>query len=87
MPPRRQQGQKLTAMDVICQFNKLKCLKFQGRADPLKYEEWVCRLENLFEIMDCLNQYKVSLATYQFEEEAEYWCGTVKPRGREEPMT
>jgi len=29
----------------------------------------------------------VPLATYQFEEEAEYWWGTVKPRGGEEPMT
>jgi len=87
MPPCHQSAQEPTARDVICQFNKLKPPKFQGGANPLKYEEWVRRLENLFEIMDCPDQYKVSLATYQFEEEAEYWWGTVKPRGGEEPMT
>ena len=73
MPPSCQQGQELIAMDVICQFNKLKPPKFQGGANPLKYEEWARRLENLFEIIDCPDQYKVSVATYQFVEEAEYW--------------
>jgi len=63
MPPHRQPPQKLTAVDVICQFNKLKPSKFQGEANLLKYEEWIRRLENLFEIMDCPDQYKVSLAT------------------------
>ena len=41
MPPHRQPAQEPTAMDVICQFNKLNPPKFQGGADPLKYEEWV----------------------------------------------
>ena len=44
-------------------------------------------MENLFKIMDCPDQYKVPLATYQFEEEVEYWWGTVKPREGEEPIT
>ena len=74
-------------MDMICQFNKLKPRKFQGGADPLKYEEWMRRMENLFEIMECLAQFKVALATYQFEGEVEYWWGTVKPRAGENPMT
>jgi len=73
-------------MDIICQFNKLKPRKFHGGADPLKYEEWKRKLENLFEIMDCPYQYKVALTTYQFEGEAEYWWDTVKPRGDENPM-
>jgi len=72
-------------MDVICQFNTLKPPKFQGGADPLKYEEWIHRLENLFEIMESPERYKVALASYQFEGEAEYWWGTVKPRGGEDP--
>jgi len=54
-------------MDMICPLNKLKPPKFQGRADPLKYKEWMRRLENLFEIMECPDRYKVALATYQFE--------------------
>ena len=57
-------------MDMICQFNKLKPPKFQGGADPLKYGEWIWRLENLFEIMECSDRLNVALATYQFEGEA-----------------
>ena len=29
----------------------------------------------------------MALATYQFEGEFEYWWGTVKPRGGENPIT
>jgi len=42
----------------------------------------VRRLENLFEIMECPDIFKVALATYQFEREAEFWWKTVKPRGK-----
>ena len=87
MPPHCNQVQEPTAMDMIYQFNKLKPPKFQGGADPLKYEEWMRRLENLFEIMECPDCYKVALATYQFEGEVEYWWGTVKPREGEDPTT
>jgi len=87
MPPRRDPVQELTVMDMICQFNKLKPPKFQGGSDPLKYEEWMRRMENLFGIMECPARFKVALATYQFEGEVEYWWGTVKPRAGENPMT
>jgi len=88
MPPRTQAvAREPSAMEYICQFNKLQPPKFQGGSDPLKYEEWVRRLENLFEMMECPERYKVALATYQFEGEAEYWWGTIKPRGPEAPMT
>ena len=87
MPPRHNSNQELMAMDIICQSNKLKPPKFQGGAKPLRYEDWIRKLENLFEIMECSDRYKVALATYQFEGETEYWWGTMKPRGEEEPMT
>jgi len=40
----------------------------------------------LFEIIECPDRSKVALATYQFEGEAEYWWGTVKPREEEDPI-
>jgi len=76
-----------SAMDMICQFNKLKPPKFEGGADPLSYEEWMRKLENLFEIMDCPARFNVALATYQFEKVVEFWWGIVKPRGDEPPPT
>jgi len=72
MPSRRNPVQEPTVMDMICQFNKLKPPKFQGGPDPLIYEEWMCRMENLFEIMECPARFKVALVTYQFEREVEY---------------
>jgi len=87
MPPRREPVPEPTTLDMICQFNKLKPPKFQAGADPLKYEEWKRKLENLFEIMECPDRFKVALTTYQFEGEAEFWWGTVKPREGEDPMT
>ena len=46
MPRRREPIQEPTSLDMICQFNKLKPSKFQGGADPLKYEEWKWKLDN-----------------------------------------
>ena len=87
MPPRRELAPEPTTLDMVCQFNKLNPPKFQGGTDPLKYEEWKRRMENLFDILECPTRFKVALTTYQFEGEAEYWWETVKPRRGEDPMT
>ena len=57
---------ELTAMEMICKFNKLKPPKFEGGSDLLIYEEWLRRMENLFEVMELLERFKVRLANYQF---------------------
>ena len=44
-------------------------------------------MENLFEIMECPERFKVHLATYHLEKEAEFWWGTVKPRVGELVLT
>jgi len=72
MPPRGAPASEPTALDMICQLNKLKPPKFQGGVNPLRYEEWIRRLENLFEIMECPDRFKVALAMYQFEGEDEF---------------
>ena len=76
-----------TALDMICQFNKLKPLRFGGGTNTLAYEEWLRRMENLFEVMDCPEDFRVRLATHQFEKEVEFWWGTVKPRTGEPALT
>jgi len=67
MPPRRELIIEPTALEMICQFNKLKPPKFEGGTDPMVYVEWLWRMENLFEIMECPERFKVHLAAYQFE--------------------
>ena len=87
MPPRIEPVAEPTTLEMICQFNKLKPPKCGGGTDPLTYEEWLRRMENLFEVMDCAKGSKVHLATHQLEKEAEFWWGTVKPRADEPTLT
>jgi len=63
MPSRREHQPERTAMDMVCRFNKLKSPKFEGGSNPLMYQEWLRKLENQFEIIECLERFKVCLAT------------------------
>jgi len=54
MPSRRELIPEPTTMEMICQFSKLKPPKFEGGANPMLYEEWLRRMEKLFEIMEYL---------------------------------
>jgi len=87
MPHRRELIPELTTMEMICQFNRLKPPKFEGGTEPMVYEEWFQRTENLFEIMECPERFKVNLAAYPLKKEAEFWWGTVKPRVGELVLT
>jgi len=87
MPPRRELMPEPTAMELICQFNQLKPPKFEGGTDPVVHEEWLQRMKNLFEIMECLKRFKMHLTTYQFEKEAKFLSGIVKPRVGEPTLT
>jgi len=87
MPPQRDPVAEPTALEMICQFNKLKPPKFGDGTDPLAYKEWLRRIEHLFDVIDCPEGCKVRLATHQFEKGAEFLWGTVKPRAGEPALT
>jgi len=72
MSPRSELIPEPTAMEMIYQFNRLKRPKFERGTNPMVYEEWLRRIENLFEIIECPERFKVHLAAYQFEKEAEF---------------
>jgi len=44
-------------------------------------------MKNLFEIIECPERFKVHLVTYQFEKEAKFCWGIVKPRASEATST
>jgi len=58
MPPRRELIPEPTAIEMIRQFNKLKRPKFEGGGDPMVYDEWLRRMEDLFEIMECHERFR-----------------------------
>ena len=53
MPECCQQPLRLMTMDMICKFNKSKPVNFERGSDILVYEEWLCKLQNTFEIVEC----------------------------------
>jgi len=73
MPPQRELIPEPMAIEMIFQFNKLKPPKFEGGTDPMVHKEWLQRMKNLFEIMECPDKFKVHLGAYQFEKEDEFW--------------
>lgn len=87
MPPRQEQPPELMTVDMICQFNKLKPPKFEGRLDLLVSEALLRKMENLLPIMECLDRFKVHLATYQFPREVQFQWGTIKPQSGDLRLT
>jgi len=87
MPPWCEPLPEPTVVEKICHFNKLTPPKFWAGLDPLTYEEFLKRIENLFEIKECPNRFKVRLLTYKLEKMAEFWRGTIEPWAGELTLT
>ena len=57
----------------IEQFKKLITRNFGGEPDPMVAEQWMMRMEKIFDVLNCPDDIKVSLATFMLEGEAEHW--------------
>ena len=75
MPPRGELILEPTAMEMIYQFNKLKSPKFEGGADPMVHDEWLRRMEDLFEIMECPERFKGTWAPINLKKKLSSGCG------------
>ncbi|KAI0520121.1 hypothetical protein KFK09_007592 [Dendrobium nobile] len=54
-------------------FHKLKPPLFKGGVGPQAAEDWILRVEKIFDSMQCPGNRKVPLAVFLFEGEAERW--------------
>ncbi|KAI0518731.1 hypothetical protein KFK09_006167 [Dendrobium nobile] len=54
-------------------FHKLKPPLFKGAVGPQAAEDWIMRVEKIFDSMQCPGNRKVSLAVFMLESEAERW--------------
>ena len=52
------------------QFMKLNPHEFVGVIDPLVAEEWLKKLDAIFEVMEVIEEQKLSLATFMLKGEA-----------------
>ena len=54
-------------------FLKLSPLAFKGESGPDVADFWIFEMEKKFQVMDCLEDQKVKLATYLLQDHAEHW--------------
>ncbi|XP_076949820.1 uncharacterized protein LOC143622604 [Bidens hawaiensis] len=54
-------------------FQKQKPRSFSHAATPLEARNWMAHIENIFEVLGVADNYKVRLATYKLEDDAQTW--------------
>ena len=58
-------------------FRKQKPPMFQGTPDPAKAENWIKRIQQIFESMKLTDAQKLAYAVYQFDDEARCWSEMI----------
>ncbi|XP_022861865.1 uncharacterized protein LOC111382191 [Olea europaea var. sylvestris] len=62
-----------TMSSIVEQFRRFKPPSFDGKGDPFTTEEWLRRLEGIFEHMNCSDAQKVSCAKFMLTNDAGHW--------------
>ncbi|GFZ01882.1 hypothetical protein Acr_15g0004910 [Actinidia rufa] len=60
------------------QFMKLNPPEFMGATDPLVAEEWLKKLDTIFEVMEVTSEQKLTLATFMLRGEARNWWESMR---------
>ncbi|XP_014522110.1 uncharacterized protein LOC106778641 [Vigna radiata var. radiata] len=48
-------------------------VEFNGKVTPDEADDWICKLEKIFDVIECTEGQKLVFATYMLAGEAEYW--------------
>ena len=73
-----QGGDNYGAGDLHWNFRSMDPPRFEGSTDPDVAEHWVKEIERIFRVMQCADQNKVLLATFQLEKDARAWWESVE---------
>ena len=79
VPPMLQPNIRLPRMAPLIdelvyeRFRKQKPPMFQGTPDPAKAENWIKRIQQIFEYMQLTEAQKLACAVHQFDDEARCW--------------
>ncbi|XP_022857227.1 uncharacterized protein LOC111378283 [Olea europaea var. sylvestris] len=71
--PHNATGGANTMSSIVEQFRRFKPPSFDGKGDPFTAEEWLRRLEGIFEHMNCNDAQKVSCAKFMLTDDAGHW--------------
>ncbi|XP_038882393.1 uncharacterized protein LOC120073661 [Benincasa hispida] len=64
----------------IERFKALGAVTFEGTTDPAEVELWLDVVEKCFNVMSCLEDRKMGLATFLLQKEAEKWWKVISAR-------
>ncbi|KAD1774781.1 hypothetical protein E3N88_42308 [Mikania micrantha] len=68
----------------IQRFQKQKPRSFTHATNPIDARNWIAHVEKIFEVLGVADQYKVRLATYKLEDDAQtWWEGYKQAKGGE----
>ncbi|XP_057497349.1 uncharacterized protein LOC130782069 [Actinidia eriantha] len=67
------------------QFMKLNPPEFMGATDPLVAEEWLKKLDAIFEVMEVIDEQKLTLATFMLRGEARNWWESMRRMQNAQP--
>ena len=68
----------MTLEAVYERFRRAQPPSFDGTPDPLAAEEWISRVELIFDMMQISDHEKVSCAVFMLNKDARYWWSVVK---------
>ncbi|KAH9667429.1 hypothetical protein KPL70_021042 [Citrus sinensis] len=66
--------------NTIVRVRSLGAKSFNGSEDPPEAESWLIKLERIFDMMRCLEEDRLSFATFLLEDRAYHWWQTVERR-------
>ena len=64
---------------------KLNPPKFVGATDPLVVEEWLKKLDVIFEVMEVTEEHKLTLASFMLKGEAMNWWEAMRRMQNTQP--
>lgn len=64
--------------DLYQNFRGMNPPRFAGSTNPDEAEHWLDEVKRIFEVMQCTNQERILLSTFQLERDARTWWDSVK---------
>ena len=77
---------RLKAAKMVEIARRLRAQEFQGTTDLVQAEEWIKRIDRVFEVIECSKERKVNIATFLLEGRALNWWTSIinrQPQGTE----
>ena len=73
-------SRRLEAVKMVETDRSMGAQEFRGTTKPVQAEEWIRRIERIFEVMECRDERKVNIATFLLGGQALNWWNSYNNR-------